>query len=406
LFRRRVKLDRKSGDFKIGKLVFKAQKYDSKYHVYDQDRLLGALEEVRFDELPDDVVVRASPQISQSFQALKGLSLKITREGLEAFFSVDEWAETLVDPVEFAHMLETTLRENGFDVNAANMYTYSAKYADERFEAIGHVIQRLNSTISHVSWSAAEGERSRQAVVDGWVSRLEVVDGRLLAGRRDVYGVARWLTTPLTSQDITYILFHSIPPSFNLGERIAKAIVRRLVDNMNESLDKLIKLGLIKTEKDSGLVYTPAGSALKRLLEKIVSGEAVPVRRGPEPRYDPIQLLYYIGRNFAPLALQRSSKLRGNKRGLYSYVEKMLQELTFIHVAAVTSIYVNIYVPRTILSETQEELVRLGFISHRMKIKPFGEWLATLTKGYLRKTGILKNVSDWRNILNWQSLPY
>jgi hypothetical protein len=99
-----------------------------------------------------------------------------------------------------------------------------------------------------------------------------------------------------------------------------------------------------------------------------------------------------------------SGKLRGNRRGLERYVEKMMKELNFIHVAVVTSIQMNIEVPKQVLVDTKEAVVRLGFVSHRMKIKPFGKWLATLTKGYMRKAGILKNPRDWENILNRHSL--
>jgi hypothetical protein len=403
LFGRTVKLDRKSGVVKIRGVEFTAQKYDDAYFLRDEGRLLEALSDVRFEELPREVVIRTSPEISHTFKAFKGPSLKITRDGIIAFFSVDEQGGTLIDPVEFARELETSLRENGFNVEAGHGYSYSAKYAAEGVKVIGQVIQRLDSIISYVNHSAAEREKSLQELVDEWVSSLEDVDGRLLAGRRDIYGITRWLITPLTSQDIAYLLFYLEPPSFNLNERIAEAIVRRIVDSMNETEDRLARLGLLTIEGNI-LDTSWAGSALKRILDRIFTGGAVPLRQGPEPRYDPTALLHYIGRNFAPLALQMSGKLRGNRRGLRRYVEKMLRELSFIHVAVVTSIQMNIEVPKPVLDDTLETIIRLGFLSHRMKIKPFGKWLTTLTKGYIRKAGILKNQKDWENILNWHSL--
>jgi hypothetical protein len=329
--------------------------------------------------------------------------IRVTREGLEAFLGVDEHARTLVEPAELADGLQAALRDAGFEVKPDNMYSYSAKYGAGGGELVGEIVQRLIAAVTHFSNTASERERVLQSVVDGWVSRVGGVDGRQLAYRRDVYGVARWLTTPLTSQDIAYILFYLEPASFNLNERIAEAIVGRVVDRMNETENRLTRLGLLTIEGNF-LDYSWACSALKQLLEKILSGETAPSRRGLEPRYDPVALLYYIGRNFAPLALQMSGKLRGNRRGLQRYVEKMMKELNFIHVAVVTSIQMNIEVPKQVLLDTMEAVVRLGFVSHRMKIKPFGKWLATLTKGYVRKAGILKNPRDWENILNWHSL--
>jgi hypothetical protein len=403
LFRRRVRVDRKSGAVKILGQVFKAQKHDERYNVRDGENLLEALGSVRFEELPDNVVFRVSPRIPQRFEAFGRPVIRVTREGLEAFLGVDEHASTLVEPAELADGLQAALRNAGFEVKADNMYSYSAKYGAGGGELVGEVVQGLIAAVIHFSNTASERERVLQSVVDGWVSRVGGVDGRQLAYRRDVYGVARWLTTPLTSQDIAYILFYLEPASFNLNERIAEAIVGRVVDRMNETENRLKRLGLLTIEGNF-LDYSWACSALKQLLEKILSGETAPSRRGLEPRYDPVALLYYIGRNFAPLALQMSGKLRGNRRGLQRYVEKMMKELNFIHVAVVTSIQMNIEVPKPVLVDTMEAIVRLGFVSHRMKIKPFGKWLATLTKGYIRKAGILKNPGDWENILNWHSL--
>jgi hypothetical protein len=403
LFRRRVRVDRKSGAVKILGQVFKAQKHDERYNVRDGENLLEALGSVRFEELPDNVVFRVSPRIPQRFEAFGRPVIRVTREGLEAFLGVDEHASTLVEPAELADGLQAALRNAGFEVKADNMYSYSAKYGAGGGELVGEVVQGLIAAVTHFSNTASERERVLQSVVDGWVSRVGGVDGRQLAYRRDVYGVARWLTTPLTSQDIAYILFYLEPASFNLNERIAEAIVGRVVDRMNETENRLKRLGLLTIEGNF-LDYSWACSALKQLLEKILSGETAPSRRGLEPRYDPVALLYYVGRNFAPLALQMSGKLRGNRRGLQRYVEKMMKELNFIHVAVVTSIQMNIEVPKPVLVDTMEAIVRLGFVSHRMKIKPFGKWLATLTKGYVRKAGILKNPGDWENILNWHSL--
>jgi hypothetical protein len=403
LFRRRVRVDRKSGAVKILGQVFKAQKHDERYNVRDGENLLEALGSVRFEELPDNVVFRVSPRIPQRFEAFGRPVIRVTREGLEAFLGVDEHASTLVEPAELADGLQAALRNAGFEVKADNMYSYSAKYGAGGGELVGEVVQGLIAAVTHFSNTASERERVLQSVVDGWVSRVGGVDGRQLAYRRDVYGVARWLTTPLTSQDIAYILFYLEPASFNLNERIAEAIVGGVVDRMNETENRLKRLGLLTIEGNF-LDYSWACSALKQLLEKILSGETAPSRRGLEPRYDPVALLYYIGRNFAPLALQMSGKLRGNRRGLQRYVEKMMKELNFIHVAVVTSIQMNIEVPKPVLVDTMEAIVRLGFVSHRMKIKPFGKWLATLTKGYVRKAGILKNPGDWENILNWHSL--
>jgi hypothetical protein len=54
LFRRRVRVDRKSGAVKILGQVFEAQKHDERYNVRDGENLLEALGSVRFEELPDD----------------------------------------------------------------------------------------------------------------------------------------------------------------------------------------------------------------------------------------------------------------------------------------------------------------------------------------------------------------
>jgi hypothetical protein len=243
LFRRRVSVDRKSGAVKILGQVFKAQKHDDRYNVRDGENLLEALGSVRFEELPDDVVFRISPRIPQRFEALGRPVIRVTREGLEAFLGVDEHARTLVEPAELADGLQAALRDGGFEVKADNMYSYSAKYGAGGGELVGEVVQRLIAAVTHFSNTASERERVLQSVVDGWVSRVGGVDGRQLAYRRDVYGVARWLITPLTSQDIAYILFYLEPASFNLNERIAEAIVGRVVDRMNETESRLTRLG-------------------------------------------------------------------------------------------------------------------------------------------------------------------
>jgi hypothetical protein len=106
LFRRRVRVDRKSGAVKILGQVFKAQKHDDRYNVRDGENLLEALDGVKFEELPDDVVFRVSPRIPQRFEALERPVIRVTREGLEAFLGVDENARTLVEPAELADGLQ------------------------------------------------------------------------------------------------------------------------------------------------------------------------------------------------------------------------------------------------------------------------------------------------------------
>jgi len=116
--------------------------------------------------------------------------------------------------------------------------------------------------------------------------------------------------------------------------------------------------------------------------------------------YDPITLLHYIGRNFPSLMISRSRRFKGNKKGAFRYTEKMINQLTFTHIAVLICLYWNIPVPIPIQSETIYKLIELGFLSNKIKIKPFTIWLITLINGYIRKTRLSRNPNQKQNIEN------
>ncbi|MDJ0270698.1 MAG: hypothetical protein NXY59_09205 [Aigarchaeota archaeon] len=409
---RRVSLNRKTGEVRIsGRRFYASALSMGGYLLEDGQDLLNVLSDVRFEELPKDLTVVINILPSEQFHLLDYAKTYLKRNGFSASITIERSKDTLIDVDKYIMDMSSSLKKHGFDLEATysdERVTFRIKYPIFGDENIGHVLELFDNAVTVVNRLALEKEGELDKEVRYWIYRLDMLNGHYLSQLSGITGIARWLLCSLTSGDVAYILLGIRPISLSVPEKVADRILNAFQSRRDETINRLILLGMLRRENGPPrLACTSVGARVKSLIEHILSMREHKTSRHQLARYDPLELLNYIARNFAPLAISKSRRLRRNREGLYMYANKMLSELTFIHVAVLTCLYWRLDVPESVLEETFNTLTRLGFISYKGRINPFGEWLVSLVKGYLRKSGLRMypyTQKYWSSIFDWGCL--
>jgi hypothetical protein len=331
-------------------------------------------------------------------------TLYVERGVVELYVDVD-WSywSYAVSKEEFVDRLTKRLERLGYSVEASEdgvkaSMTCSGKlspYLDALVEGLDNVSRYVSSL-----------DRKRIGEVRNVLESVSGVDGRVLASRRDLSGVARILIASLKSDDIAYLLLES----GGMDSFVKTIIYREVRLDVNAILERLRALGLYRYVGE-GLQpvwpFQPVQSIVRQLYSSL-DVESKTVSSFLNAHY----LMTYIKRdgNLYSLIVRESRFGRNVKwrSGLRKFLEeKLFPNLTFIDVALTASICLGIPAPLNRLRESLETLKTLGIISENLKPLPYATHITRLFKGYMTKTKLVRNPRDrreWENILGWRTL--
>jgi hypothetical protein len=330
-------------------------------------------------------------------------TLYVERGVVELYVDVD-WSywSYAVGKEEFIDRLTKRLEKLGYSVEASEdgvkaSMTCSGKlspYLDALVEGLDNVSRYVSSL-----------DRRRIGGVRSVLESVSGFDGRTLAYRRDLSGVARILIASLKSDDIAYLLLES----GGMDEFVRSIVYRQVRLDVEGILKRLKSLGFYRYV---GEVLQPVWSfqSVQRIIKQLYSSQE---GGGTVSSYlNAHYLMAYIKRDGILYSLiVRGSRFGRNVRwryGLRKFLEeKLLPNLTFMDVALTASICLGIPVPLNRLRESLETLKTLGIISENLKPLPYTTHITRLFKGYMTKTKLVRNPRDrkeWENILGWRTL--
>jgi hypothetical protein len=327
--------------------------------------------------------------------------LYVERGVVELYVGVD-WSywSYAVGKGEFVDRLTKRLEKLGYSVEASEDGVKASMTCSGK---LSQYLESLVEGLDNVSRYISSLDRRRIGEVRSVLESVSGVDGRTLAYRRDLSGVARMLVASLTSDDIAYLLLES-----GGMDRFVKTIIYREVRlDVNAILERLKSLGLYRYVGE-GLQPVWPFQPVQRLVRQLYSsldGENKTVSSFLNAHY----LMTYIKRDGNLYSLiVRESRFGRNVKWRYS-LKKFLEDrlfpnLTFIDVALTASICLGIPVP---LNGLREGLETLGIISENLKPLPYATHITRLVKGYMTKTKLVRNPRDrkeWENILGWRTL--
>jgi hypothetical protein len=330
-------------------------------------------------------------------------TLYVERGVVELYVDVD-WSywSYAVGKEEFIDRLTKRLEKLGYSVEASEdgvkaSMTCSGKlspYLDALVEGLDNVSRYVSSL-----------DRRRIGGVRSVLESVSGFDGRTLAYRRDLSGVARILIASLKSDDIAYLLLES----GGMDEFVRSIVYRQVRLDVEGILKRLKSLGFYRYV---GEVLQPVWpfQSVQRIIKQLYSSQE---GGGTVSSYlNAHYLMAYIKRDGILYSLiVRGSRFGRNVRwryGLRKFLEeKLLPNLTFMDVALTASICLGIPVPLNRLRESLETLKTLGIISENLKPLPYTTHITRLFKGYMTKTKLVRNPRDrkeWENILGWRTL--
>jgi hypothetical protein len=329
------------------------------------------------------------------------VTLYVERGVVELYVDV-EWSywSYAVSKKEFINRLTKTLEKLGYSVKSMEDCVKASMTCSGK---LSQYLEDLVEGIDNVSRYVSSLDRKRIGEVRSVLEGVSGVDGRTLASRRDLSGVARMLVASLTSDDIAYLLLES-----GGMDRFVKTIIYREVRlDVNAILERLRALGLYRYVGE-GLQPVWPFQPVQGLVRQLYSsreGGAATVSSFLNAHY----LMAYIKRdgNLYSLIVRKSMFGRAVKwrSGLRKFLEeKLFPNLTFIDVALTASICLGISIPLNRLKESLETLKTLGIISENLKPLPYATHITRLVKGYMTKTKLVRNPRDrreWENILGW-----
>jgi hypothetical protein len=355
---------------------------------------------VRSEDLPRGLTLEVDVPVN-----LGSVDATLYVEGGVVELYVDvEWSywSYAVSKGEFINRLTKTLEKLGYSVKSMEDGVKASMVCSGQLsQYLGSLVEGLDNVSRYVS----NLDRRRIGGVRSVLEGVSGVDGRVLASRRDLSGVARILIASLKSDDIAYLLLES----GRLNGLVRSIVYREVRLDIDGILKRLGVLGLYR-KVGEGLQPVWPFQSIQRLVKQLYSSldvESKTVSSFLNAHY----LMTYIKRdgNLYSLIVRESRFGRNVKwrSGLRKFLEeKLFPNLTFIDVALTASICLGIPAPLNRLKESLETLKNLGIISENLKPLPYATHITRLFKGYMTKTKLVRNPRDrkeWENILGWRT---
>jgi hypothetical protein len=331
-------------------------------------------------------------------------TLYVERGVVELYVGID-WSywSYAVSKREFVDRLTKRLEKLGYSVEASEDGVKASMTCSGK---LSQYLDALVEGLDDVSRYVSSLDRRRIGEVRSVLESVSGVDGRVLASRRDLSGVARILIASLKSDDIAYLLLES----GGMDSFVKTIIYREVRLDVNAILERLRALGLYRYVGE-GLQPVWPFQPVQRIVRHLYSSldvESKTVSSFLNAHY----LMTYIKRDGNLYSLiVRESRFGRDVKWRYS-LKKFLEDrlfpnLTLIDVALTASIYLGIPAPLNRLKESLETLKNLGIISENLKPLPYATHITRLFKGYMTKTKLVRNPRDrkeWENILGWRAL--
>jgi hypothetical protein len=330
-------------------------------------------------------------------------TLYVERGVVELYVDVD-WSywSYAVSKEEFIDRLTKRLEKLGYSVEASEDGVKASMTCSRK---LSPYLDALVEGLDNVSRYVSSLDRRRIEEVRSVLEGVSGVEGRVLASRKDLSGVARMLVASLTSDDIAYLLLES----GRLNGFVRSIVYREVRLDVNAILERLRALGLYRyagKRMQAVWPFQSVQSIVRQLYSSLDGGGMV------SSFLNAHYLMTYIKRdgNLYSLIVRESRFGRDVKwrSGLRKFLEeKLFPNLTFIDVALTASICLGIPAPLNRFKESLETLKTLGIISENLKPLPYATHITRLFKGYMTKTKLVRKPRDrreWENILGWLTL--
>jgi hypothetical protein len=374
--------------------------YESKDGYFCPRLSVEDVSSVRCEDLPKGLTLMVDVPVNLGSVDAR---LYVERGVVELYVGVD-WSywSYAVGKREFVDRLTKRLEKLGYSVEASEDGVKASMTCSGK---LSQYLDALVEGLDNVSRYVSSLDRRRIGEVRSVLEGVSGVDGRVLAPRRDLSGVAKILIASLKSDDIAYLLLES-----GGMDRFVKTIIYREVRlDVNAILERLRALGLYRFAGKRMQAVWPF-QTVQRLVRHLYSSSD---GGGMVSSYlNAYYLMAYIKRdgNLYSLIVRESMFGRDVKwrYGLRKFLEeKLFPNLTFIDVALTASICLGIPAPLNRLRESLKTLKTLGIISENLKPLPYATHITRLFKGYMTKTKLVRNPRDrkeWENILGWRTL--
>jgi hypothetical protein len=376
--------------------------YESKDGYFCPHLSVEDVSKVRSEDLPKDLTLVVSVPVKLGSVNAR---LYVERGVVELYVDV-EWSywSYAVSKEEFIDRLTKWLERLGYSVEASEDGVKASMTCSGK---LSQYLEDLVEGIDNVSRYVSSLDRRRIGEVRSVLEGVSGVDGRTLASRRDLSGVARMLVASLTSDDIAYLLLES-----SGMDRFVKTIIYREVRlDVNAILERLRALGLYRYAGKRMQAVWPF-QTVQRIVRHLYSSSDGGGGKTVSSFLNAHYLMTYIKRDGNLYSLiVRESRFGRDVKWRYS-LKKFLEDrlfpnLTFIDVALTASVCLGIPAPLNRLKESLETLKNLGIISENLKPLPYATHITRLFKGYMTKTKLVRNPRDrkeWENILGWRTL--
>jgi hypothetical protein len=354
---------------------------------------------VRSEDLPKDLTLVVSVPVNLGSVDAR---LYVERGVVELYVDV-EWSywSYAVSKREFINRLTKRLEKLGYSVEASEDGVKASMTCSGK---LSQYLDALVEGLDNVSRYVSSLDRRRIEEVRSVLEGVSGVEGRVLASRKDLSGVARMLVASLTSDDIAYLLLES----GRLNGFVRSIVYREVRLDVNAILERLRALGLYRyagKRMQAVWPFQSVQSIVRQLYSSLDGGGMV------SSFLNAHYLMTYIKRdgNLYSLIVRESMFGRDVKwrSGLRKFLEeKLFPNLTFIDVALTASICLGIPAPLNRLRESLETLKNLGIISENLKPLPYATHITRLFKGYMTKTKLVRKPRDrreWENILGWRT---
>ncbi len=392
---RRVYLDRGRGRLWLDGSWYPVYLYRDGYVC--QDLSVEQLLSVMVEDLLEGLLLKLRVPLGLGYT---GAVLYLDRRRIRVYVDWFYWSYA-VGREEFTDRLEYVLKNLGYDVELSQGGVRATLACSGKLSSyLEGLVEGLEGFTSWVS----EPHTNRVHQARKILEKISHVDGRYLAARRDVSGIARMLVASLTRDDIAYILLGTDA----VNSHVKPIVLKEMELDEGDVYERLRVLGLYRRAGEDLRVSWPFPviSMLTNNLYSSWGGGGVAVNQYLNAHH----LMAYIYRNLYPLVV-RDSRYGRDKRwrhGLKKFLEERLYpRLTFVDVAVTASMCLGIQTPLHRLRESLGTLKGLGILSENLKPRPYAIQTTRLVKGYTVKTGLVKKpreLKEWENILGWRTL--
>ncbi|MEM3081056.1 MAG: hypothetical protein QXH35_05105 [Nitrososphaerota archaeon] len=376
-----VKYDKRERTLEVGGRKYRYSSIDyegsvARFYI-DADEL-ASVDGLQLAYIPKHVAIETN--VRHKLPLVTDLKLFRMKASFSLYFRV--WSYP-VDSRVFLRFLAELLESKGWQVSKRHTDMLEALFEGDYW--VAELIHGIQDIMMGVDRYLEEVVYKQRAEVAERLRQIQNMAGIMIAQTLSLKGPFAMIVSSLYPAAVAKILYGM--GIVKADEKLSQQILGEFQEH-EDSVNKTLQLLGLTKYMNGCAVLTDLGSMAARAIVKAMASQR-PVARQQTPFIKASEVLHHVVNNIRSMAAQHSPSLRRLKntkqyKTRLDEIGKKIETLTFPHIIALMNIAMRNNLGNIFQDEVRE-LVQLGLVSYKLKLRPLGIWVVKLVKSFTMK---------------------